>query len=147
MQTISVLLVDENPTFLRMTTHLLRDYYREELTVVGTFPGYEDALDQVNSLRPEIILLGLNPRNRSGLRLIQTLRAAMPNVGIVVLGPLDMDEHRQEALEAGADAFVAKVSLLTDLLPSIRQVMGRPVVSREVIQTRFSELMLAYALA
>jgi hypothetical protein len=25
--------------------------------------------------------------------------------------------------------------------------MGRPVVSREVIQTRFSELMLAYALA
>jgi two-component system NarL family response regulator len=148
MQTISALLVDENPTFLRITTNLLRDYYREELSVVGTSPGYEDALDQVNSLRPEVILLGLDLRNRSGLRLIQRLRAAAPDVAIVVLGPLDMDEHRQEALAAGADAFVAKVSLHADLLPTIRQVMGRALVPRGVTtQTQFSELMLAYALA
>jgi DNA-binding NarL/FixJ family response regulator len=59
-----------------------------------------------------------------------------------------MDEHRQEALAAGADAFVAKVSLHADLLPTIRQVMGRALVPRGVTtQTQFSELMLAYALA
>jgi len=46
----------------------------------------------------------------------------LPKVGIIALTVLDTNGYRQAALAAGADDFVAKASLDTDLLPAIRRV-------------------------
>jgi DNA-binding NarL/FixJ family response regulator len=121
---VSVLLIDANATFLRIATRLLQEYYSTELMLVGTSAGDADALQQAQTLQPRIILLGLSQHSLTALRLIPRLRAIMPDVGIIVLGALDIHAYHQAAHDAGADAFVAKVALSHNLLPTIASVSG-----------------------
>lgn len=120
MKPISVLLVDDNPTFLQVASRFLQEYH--ELAIVGTASDGAEALSQIRQLQPHVILLDINMPNRSGLEVIPDLRHTLPGVGIIVLTLLDTNGYEKAALAAGADAFVSKTRLVTDLLPAIRRV-------------------------
>ena len=123
---ISVLLVDDHETFLRVATEFLQRH--DELTLVGAARGGKEALAQAQDLRPQVILVDLNMPGLSGLETIPLLRAMLPEAGIIALTLLDAKVYRQAALAAGADDFVPKANLSTDLLPAIRRVAqtGQP---------------------
>jgi DNA-binding NarL/FixJ family response regulator len=128
MQPISLLLVDDNPRFLQVLTRFLHVRFSDEVVTVGTAGGGMEALVQAQNLRPQVILLDLVMPGLSGLDLIPRLRKSLPGVRIIVLTVFDSNGYRQAALEAGADAFVTKEALNTDLVPAILAVMrnGRP---------------------
>jgi CheY-like chemotaxis protein len=121
MPPISVLLVDDNPTFLR----ILGDFLGEEegILVVGTARSGEEALAKAKELRPQVILLDLAMPGLNGFNATPRLRSMMPDVGIIALTVLDANGYREAALTAGADDFVAKANLNTHLLPAIRRVV------------------------
>ena len=118
----TLLLVDDNPTFLRVLKSFLDENYPEEMLVVGTARGGEEALVKVEALRPHIVLLDLAMPGLSGLETIPRLRSIMPDVGIIVLTVLDAKAYREAALTAGADDFVAEASLYTDLIAAIQRL-------------------------
>jgi DNA-binding NarL/FixJ family response regulator len=117
---IRVLLVDDHEPFLRVATDFLQRHH--ELAVVGTLRGGQEAVAQTQDLRPHVILIDLNMPGLNGLETISHLRAMLPKVGIIALTLLDVNTYRQPALTAGADDFVRKAKLTTDLLPAIRRV-------------------------
>jgi DNA-binding NarL/FixJ family response regulator len=117
---IRVLLVDDSPIFLDVTKAFLQR--RSDLVVVGTVRRGEEVLSKAESLRPRIILVDLNMPGLGGLETIRRLRTMWPGVGIIAVTILDGDVYRQAALGAGADAFVSKFTLYTDLLPAIRRL-------------------------
>jgi two-component system response regulator DesR len=121
MKPISVLLVDDNPTFLRIVERYLKA--EEEITVVGAAEGGDEALALVHRLKPDIVLTDLAMPKVSGMETILRMRAAWPKMGIIALTLLDTTGYRQAALTAGADDFVAKDALNTDLLPTIQRVV------------------------
>lgn len=123
MTPIRVLLVDDNPAFLRMATRFLQENCGNVVVVAGVAGGGEEALVKAQDLRPEVVLLDLAMPDLPGLEVIPRLRAALPEVGIVVLTLLDEAAYRQAALEAGADGFVSKATLGADLLPAIQQAV------------------------
>jgi DNA-binding NarL/FixJ family response regulator len=120
MNPISVLLVDDNPRFLRIATRFLQEH--DDVVVVGAAGGGEEALTLAQDLQPDIVLIDLAMPGLSGLETIPRLRAVLPEVGIIALTVLDTNSYRQAALAAGADDFVPKASLSTELLPAIRRV-------------------------
>lgn len=122
MQPVSVLLADSNPVFLRIAVGLLQEYYYNELVLLGTSYGGEDALIQAVTLQPDVLLLGTGLNSTRCLQIIPQMRAALPQVKIIVLGFLDSKGYRQVALAAGADEFVLKIAINTDLLPTIRRI-------------------------
>lgn len=146
MDAIPVLLVDENPTFLRIATHLLREYHSDELTVVGTSAGYDNALHQANRLKPHVVLVGIDQSNQDGegIQCIARLRAALPNVCIIVLGTLDMETHRQTALDAGADSFITRSALGRTIMPTIRSITGIHAAQSHGSQRFVSGLVLNF---
>jgi two-component system nitrate/nitrite response regulator NarL len=119
---ISVLLVDDHEAFLRVATEFLQRH--DELAIVGAARGGEEALTLAQDLRPQVILIDLNMPGLSGLETIARLRAMLPEVSIIALTLLDPKAYRQAALAAGADDFVPKANLSTDLLPAIQRVVG-----------------------
>lgn len=123
MRSIPILIVDDNPTFLRIASRFLQMYCGDEVRVVGTANSGEKALEQARSLKPRVVLLDLDMPDTSGLDLIPRLRTALPEVGIIVLTLLDTGVYRQAAHTAGADDFVAKSVLTTDLLPAIYRLV------------------------
>ncbi len=121
MKPISVMLVDDNPTFLRATAQFIQAH--DDLSIVGAVEEGQDALEQVQALRPQVILVDLAMIGMPGLEVIPRLRELMPNAGIIALTLLNTNNFRKAALEAGADAFVPKATMRTDLLPTIRQIV------------------------
>ena len=120
MEPISVLLVDDNPAFLRTAARFLQ--HHDEIVLVGTAAGGKEGFEQCQKLKPDIVLVDLCMTDLPGLELIPQLRAALPRIGIIALTTMDVDAYRQAALAAGADDFVTKESITTDLLPAIRRV-------------------------
>jgi two-component system response regulator DegU len=123
MNPISVLLVDDNSTFLQILARFLRTQYQDEVVVVGTASGGKEALRTSQDLQPQVILLDLAMPDVPGLDVIPVLRTRMPDVIIIALTLWDTDAYREAARAAGADAFVSKASLSTDLLPAIRRLV------------------------
>ena len=121
MAPISVLLVDDNPTFLRILGDFLGE--EENIFVVGMARSGEEALVKAKELRPQVILLDLAMPGLNGFNTTPRLRSMMPDVGIIALTVLDANGYREAALTAGADDFVAKANLNTHLVPAIRRVV------------------------
>lgn len=122
MHPVSVLLVDDNPAFLRIATRFLQEQCYDWVVVVGAAGGGEEGLIQAQEQRPDIVLVDLRMPGLSGLETIPLLRSMLPDVGIIALTLLESNGYREAALAAGADDFVSKFAVNTDLLPSIRRV-------------------------
>jgi two-component system nitrate/nitrite response regulator NarL len=120
MEPISVLLVDDNPTFLDIVTRFLQQ--QQDIKVVNAVNGGKEAMAQVYGLKPDVVLVDLAMPQVTGMETILRLRAAWPKMGIIALTLLDTSGYRQAALTAGADDFVAKDSLNAELIPTIKRV-------------------------
>jgi DNA-binding NarL/FixJ family response regulator len=77
----------------------------------------------VGNLRPDVILLDLAMPGLNGLEAIPLLHTALPLVKIVILTLLESGNDRQAAVSAGADEFVTKTEMLTELMPAISRVL------------------------
>jgi DNA-binding NarL/FixJ family response regulator len=75
-------------------------------------------------LQPDVAVVDLSLARNSGLGWLQTLRQRCPNLKVVVLSVHDELAFRRAAMEAGADAFVLKRAIATDLLTTIERVRG-----------------------
>jgi len=122
MKPVSVLLVDDHRLFLRLVARFLQEQGAAEVAIAGVAYNGHEALTQAQALRPQAILLDLAMPDLSGLEVIPRLRVILPTAAIIVLTGRKAEGYRQAALAAGADGFVSKATLATDLLPTIRQL-------------------------
>jgi len=95
------------------------------MAVIGTASRGDEALEQAESLHPQIILIDLAMPGMPGLEAIPHLRRIMPDVGIIALTMMDTGGFRQAALNAGADEFIPKANMRTELLPAIKRLARR----------------------
>lgn len=121
MEPISVLLVDDNPTFLHFATRFLKAH--DEVVVLGTATGSKEAIKRARELRPQVVLLDLAlPELSASLEAIPHLRSILPETRIIALTLFATDGYRQAAFKAGVDDFVPKHKMDTDLLPAIQRL-------------------------
>jgi two-component system OmpR family response regulator len=138
MEPLTVLVVDDNPTFLRLAVRFLQEQNASQVAVVGVATSGTEALAKASELKPAIILLDLMMPDLSGLDTVMQMRRMLPEAGILMLTVLDSEAYRKAALGAGADDFVSKATLIADLLPAIERVAankglrkGAPAVATE----------------
>jgi DNA-binding NarL/FixJ family response regulator len=122
MPPISLLLVDDNPKFLRLLTRFLHIRYPADVVIIDVARSGIEALARAQIVRPQVVLLDLAMPNMPGWEVIPRLRKELPEVGIIVLSLLESGAYREMVLEAGADAFVGKSALVVELVPAIRRV-------------------------
>jgi DNA-binding NarL/FixJ family response regulator len=115
---VRILLVDDSPVFLNVLQDFLQRF--QEFAVVGVARDGTEALSLTRAQQPDVVLLDLMMPGLSGLELIPDLRAAIPDLHIVILSLLG---YREVALSMGADEYVFKPELAADLVPAIQRVM------------------------
>ena len=120
MNAIRILIVDENPIFRRILYRFLDDEYPNQIAVVGTVTRFEIAPVKAQRLQPEVILVDHGLPGLMGLFCVARLRALFPEAGIIVLTLQDKPDYRKSACEAGADDFIQKDNVFSDLMPAIR---------------------------
>lgn len=129
---ISVLMVDDEPTFLRIAQLFLETHYDQEIEILGTARSGEECLAKAQLLAPQVILIDLNMPGLSGLQTIPLIRIMYPEMRIIALTLNDGEKSRRAVMAAGGNALVSKASMSTDLMPAIRQVMADDMVTELV---------------
>lgn len=121
MNLITVLIADNHPIFVRSVAAFLQQH--DNIVIVGTASGGEEALRRAEELEPDLVLINLTMQEPTSLETVRRLRTACPRVKIIVLSLLDSEGYRRAALSAGTDDFVSKATLTTDLMPAIRRTV------------------------
>src|SRR5687767_7470427 len=93
--------------------------------VVGEADDGASALELVEALQPQVVLMDLRMPGMDGLSATRTLRKSAPQTGVVILTLYDDATARSLALEAGAVALVGKHEPCEVLLDALRQAAAR----------------------
>jgi DNA-binding NarL/FixJ family response regulator len=95
-----------------------------DLHVVGEASDGAEAMRLIQALRPAIVLLDLTMPGVSGLEVLQWIKMEHPETTIIIVTVHTEDAYRQAAEARGANAFLLKKTLVSDLLPTIRRLWG-----------------------
>jgi len=128
---IRVAVVDDHPIVRDGIVANLQD--AGDIAVAGTAGSAAEALALVRRERPDVVLLDLELPDRSGLELIVELKAALPQLRIVIFSAYGGEERVAAALSRGADSYVLKGTPSDEVLETIRSaVAGQPRLGAEV---------------
>lgn len=118
---IKILLVDDNPGFLKRVKDFLATF--EGIEVIGEASDGEGAISKTLELKPDLVLMDVRMGGMNGLNATQRLKDEIPEVAIIILSKYDLHEYREAARIRGADEYVVKMNMVEELLPTIRRVM------------------------
>jgi len=77
-------------------------------------------------LQPDVAIVDLSLARDSNLNWLQALRESCPGLKVIVLSVHDEQSVRDAVMRAGADAFLLKRAIATDLLPAVAAVRRDP---------------------
>jgi two-component system secretion response regulator SsrB len=110
-----VLLADRNHALTEGVRGLLETAFETVVMVADE----ASLLDGAVRLRPQVAVVDLALARGSSLGWLRTLRERCPCLKVVVLSVHDEQTVRRAAMEAGADAFVLKRAIATDLMAAV----------------------------
>lgn len=98
--------------------------------VIGEAGDGLDAVQQVERLRPDVLVLDLMMPGLSGLEVTRQVRQRSPKTRVVILSMHANEAYVLEALRAGAAAYVLKESTSVELVHAIHEaIAGRRYLS------------------
>ena len=92
----------------------------KDIEVSGEAVDGRDAIARVLKLLPDAVVMDISMPNLSGIEATRELRRSHPEVRIVMLSQYDFPHMLQQALNAGASAYVVKSHANTELVPALR---------------------------
>lgn len=120
MNTITLLLADDHLAFVNATLRQLRRF--DWIRVVATAENGLQAVHLSEQHEPDAILMDLAMPEMGGLQATRIIKAQDNPPFVVITSHFDDPEHRELASRAGADAFVSKLTYITDAIPLLSKL-------------------------
>ena len=90
-----------------------------EFTVVGEAESAEEGLDLVQELGAELVLMDINMPGVGGIEGTRRIKAAVPEVVVVLMSTYREEDLPADARTCGADVYVHKEELEPDVLRDV----------------------------
>jgi two-component system KDP operon response regulator KdpE len=116
----TILVVDDEQEIVRGLKRGLSAHGYHVLTA----DNGEKAINVISQQRPDLLLLDLLLPGMSGLEVCRRVRASS-NIPIIVLSVKDTERDKVEALDLGADDYVAKPFGMNEVLARVRVALRR----------------------
>jgi DNA-binding NarL/FixJ family response regulator len=116
-----VLLIDDHPFMRAGLAQLINA--QSDLMVCGEAGNPSEAFRSLAKVKPALVLSDLTMPGRSGLEFIKDLKAAEPDLAVLVVSMHDEVVFAERALRAGARGYIMKEAGGENLLAAIRQVL------------------------
>lgn len=130
---IKVLIVDDHQMVRFGTRRLLED--ESGLQIVGEASSGEEAIEAVDALNPQVVLMDVQMPGIGGLEATRRCLRIAPDVKVIALSMHDGEPFPSKLFEAGAKGYVSKRSDPEELILAIRKVMaGQRYISTDIAQ-------------
>ncbi|SKC72339.1 response regulator [Plantibacter cousiniae (nom. nud.)] len=141
--TITVLIADDHAAVRAGLGALLDE--PDDILVIAEAADGEAVVAQAVRHRPDVVLLDVQMPRASGIDAIPAILAAVtPPPSIIMLTTFALDRYVDEALAAGANAFLVKTVSAAGLVDAIRRVhAGEAVLAPEVTRRVLERLAAA----
>ena len=113
-----------------------REFFRAELQrdlemeIVGELSDGTHIVQEVERLRPDLILMDIGLASINGIEAAKLVRECSPNTKILFVSENRSADIARQALDSGGNGYVVKIDVRKDLISGIRAVLaGRRFVS------------------
>ena len=136
---LTFLVVDDHPVFRQGLVALISsdDRYQvcaEAGTAAETLAALERAV-------PDIALIDISLVGQNGLDLVKTLKAAHPEILVLIISMHDEVIYAERALKAGARGYVMKQEAASVMLDAIKTVLSGKIYVSPTMRDRLLETM------
>jgi DNA-binding NarL/FixJ family response regulator len=135
-----ILTVDDDRDFRGVLRGLLTE--DPQLQLVGEAQDGEEAVRSTRDLNPDIVLMDITMPRVNGLEASRTIKSFRPETKIIILTVHSESEYKPVSWQSGADAFIAKKRLGSELLPTIRRVLGTSASHKSNTNQEFVSLLI-----
>ncbi|MFZ0929385.1 MAG: response regulator transcription factor [Syntrophobacteraceae bacterium] len=132
------IVIAEDHTILREGLRMLLSS-NPDFEVVGEAQDGLEAIRQVESLKPDLILMDLSMPRMNGVGAIQEIKKLNPTTKILVLTVHKTEEHILTALKTGAEGYILKDATHGELMLAMDNIFSgksylSPGISEKVIE-------------
>ena len=114
-----LLIVDNNQSFRKHVRYFLES--AEIFKVIAEAGDGKSAIDYAVGQKPDIVLMDIGMSGMNGIEAGYIIHQKMPHIALIMLSAFDLDEYKEAALLAGADAYVVKKNMTIELLAVIEK--------------------------
>ena len=138
MTTIRVVVVDDHTLFRDGLSAILMNV--PDIDVVGEAGTGREAVTQVETLAPDVVLMDISMPDLNGIEATQRILAVKPDTGIIMLTMLEDNDSLFAAMCAGARGYILKGADKAEVLKTIRAVAGGEALFGPAIASRLTSL-------
>jgi DNA-binding NarL/FixJ family response regulator len=131
---IQVLIVDDHPVLRQGLMQVIDEEH--DMVVCGEAEDACHALEEMESSKPDIVVVDISLNGRSGLELVREIKARRPSLPVLVYSMYDESMYAERALRAGASGYVMKREEIAEVLTALRRIIGGHVYLSPAASTR-----------
>jgi DNA-binding NarL/FixJ family response regulator len=118
---IRVLIVDDHPIVCEGFSQLFE--FVDGIDVVGTAATGRDAMERIDMLVPDVVLLDLHLPDDDGATVAARVRRRHPDVHVVIFTASAEPSEVRRATAAGVDGVIRKTMPVSELIRCVREVV------------------------
>lgn len=113
-----------------------------DFEVVGEASNGSEAVRKIMQAEPDIAIIDIAMPNLNGIEVIRQLREANLATRVIILSMHSNQNHIFRALQAGAQGYVLKSSVATELIAAVKTVwVGRRYLSQKISNQTIQEYL------
>ncbi len=133
-----IVVVEDHPLFRDGVVQCLDA--EADFSVVGQWASGDGDLDALRALAPDLVLMDIELPGASGIEATRRIRAALPQVRVVILTAHAQPDLLFAAMQVGAAGYLLKHTPAADLVATLRRIAsGEHVLNPEVASRMLRE--------
>jgi CheY-like chemotaxis protein len=120
---LKVLIVDDSPLLRERLKILISEV--EGVFVIGESENAQSALESVDSLKPDLVVLDINLPDSSGITVLKTIKARKQAPVVMMLTNFPYPQYRQKCIDYKADYFFCKATDLDHVTETLERIIQK----------------------
>lgn len=136
---MKIFIVDDNVNIVKILEKIIYD--KELGEVVGKAFNGEEALEKIEAIRPDIVLLDFLMPSMDGISLLKEIKKKYPGIQYIMISEVSSKELISKAYNNGIEFFISKPIDAVEVQAVIKNVISKLEMNKklEIIQGIFSE--------